>query len=111
MADATSIGERVAALRQLLGLTQMELGQRLGVTQSTIARWEQGGKAPRASALRRFEDLERRASHPEAESRRLEGPVATVQITIQVPISRLHNAFDILQREMAWAFLDITLQQ
>ena len=33
---------RIAALREQAGLTQLELSQRVGVTETTIANWEKG---------------------------------------------------------------------
>ena len=34
----------VKAIRDVLGLTQKELAQRIGVTTTTLARWERGDK-------------------------------------------------------------------
>jgi len=39
---AETIGERLARLRRERGLTQVELGERLGVTQSHVSEWERG---------------------------------------------------------------------
>lgn len=42
-ADAMNrLAERIRAIRKAQGLNQTEFGERLGVTQSTVARWERG---------------------------------------------------------------------
>lgn len=40
--DQTKVGKFIAALRRERGLTQEALGQRLGVTNKTVSRWENG---------------------------------------------------------------------
>ena len=47
------IGKKVRALREEHGLTQAELAQRMGSTQSVIARLELGGAEPRFDLLER----------------------------------------------------------
>src|SRR5258708_2299548 len=42
MAERTALGERLAMLRRLRNLTQVELGQRVGVSNKTISNWELG---------------------------------------------------------------------
>ena len=44
--DQRKIGEFIAAMRKEQGLTQEELGYRLGVTNKTISRWETGKYMP-----------------------------------------------------------------
>jgi ribosome-binding protein aMBF1 (putative translation factor) len=51
--QAYEIGKKVRELREARGLSQKELAQRMGTTQSVIARLELGGAEPR------FETLER----------------------------------------------------
>jgi ribosome-binding protein aMBF1 (putative translation factor) len=51
--QAYEIGERVRELREARGLSQKDLAQRMGTTQSVVARLELGGAEPR------FETLER----------------------------------------------------
>ncbi len=46
MAD-TDVAEQLKALRAKLGISQAELARRLGVTPSTVARWESGLSMPR----------------------------------------------------------------
>jgi DNA-binding XRE family transcriptional regulator len=36
------LAEKIRAIRQALGLTQVEFAERLGTTQSTVTRWEKG---------------------------------------------------------------------
>jgi len=49
----------LAALRESLGLTQAQLGTRIGRDKLTISRWECGVLRPSAEALNRFYELAR----------------------------------------------------
>lgn len=40
--DQIKIGKFIAALRKEKGLTQEKLGEKLGVTNKTVSRWENG---------------------------------------------------------------------
>lgn len=42
---------RISTIRKQRGLTQLELAQRIGVTQSTVSEWESGAKFPRVTNL------------------------------------------------------------
>ena len=44
--DQAKVGKFIAALRHEQGLTQEALGQRLGVTNKTVSRWETGSYMP-----------------------------------------------------------------
>ncbi len=50
------LAERIRAHRARLGITQRELADQLGVTQQSVARWEQGSP-PRRYMLRVIESL------------------------------------------------------
>ena len=41
--DQGKIGKFIALLRREAGLTQEMLGEKLGVTNKTVSRWETGG--------------------------------------------------------------------
>jgi transcriptional regulator with XRE-family HTH domain len=49
-----SIAAQVAARRVHIGLSQVELAERCGTTQSAIARLESGGRPPRIDTLLRI---------------------------------------------------------
>ncbi len=49
--DQKKIGQFIAQLRQERGLTQAALGERLGVTNKTVSRWENGNYMPDVSLL------------------------------------------------------------
>lgn len=49
--DVKKIGGFIARLRHEKGLTQQELGERLGVTNKTVSRWENGNYMPDISIL------------------------------------------------------------
>lgn len=44
--DQVKVGKFIAALRKEQGLTQEALGERLGVTNKTVSRWENGNYMP-----------------------------------------------------------------
>ena len=52
----TSLGQRVAEAREKAGLTQTELGQKIGVSQRVIANWERKPVALRAEQLAALAD-------------------------------------------------------
>lgn len=49
--DSKKIGAFIAVNRKKKGLTQEQLGERLGVTNKTISRWENGNYMPDLSML------------------------------------------------------------
>ncbi len=52
----TPLGQRMAEAREKTGLTQTELGERLGVSQRVIANWERKPVALRAEQLAALAD-------------------------------------------------------
>ena len=50
--------QRIAALRNKLGLTQEQFSQKLGVTYVSVNRWENGKVLPKGLSLRALEQLE-----------------------------------------------------
>ena len=50
------LADRVAERRGAMGLSQRELAERCGTTQSAIARLERGGRPPRIDTLLRIAD-------------------------------------------------------
>lgn len=49
--EAATFGDRVAAAREMAGMTQAVLSKRLGVKQSTLRGWEDDVSEPRANRL------------------------------------------------------------
>ncbi len=49
--DMNKVGCEIASLRQRKGLTQAELGDRLGVTFQAVSRWERGESLPDTAIL------------------------------------------------------------
>lgn len=49
--DLMQTGKFIAALRKERGFTQEQLGERIGVTNKTVSRWETGTYLPPADAL------------------------------------------------------------
>ena len=55
--DTIKIGNFLAALRKEQGLTQEALGEKLGVTNKTISRWENGNYLPPVEMLQELSNL------------------------------------------------------
>ena len=55
--DLTKIGNFIAELRKKQKLTQEQLGEKLGVTNKTVSRWETGTYLPPAEALLAMSEL------------------------------------------------------
>lgn len=72
MGAPDELAERIRGYRRASGLTQRELADRLGVTQQSVARWEQG-TPPRRYLLRVLESLLAEQEEPE-------GPVGLADI-------------------------------
>jgi DNA-binding transcriptional regulator YiaG len=51
----------ITALREALGLTQAQLGERIGVDRMTVSRWERGELHPSAEPLAALERVRREA--------------------------------------------------
>ncbi len=51
------MGSCIATIRKSKGLTQAELANRLEVTQSVVARWEQNQVQPRQKAIEKIADV------------------------------------------------------
>ena len=49
----------ITALREALGLTQQEFGERVGVDKMTVSRWERGALRPSDESLEAIENLRR----------------------------------------------------
>jgi DNA-binding transcriptional regulator YiaG len=49
--------ERIAALREELGLTQAGMARELGVRQQTVSEWETGRYLPRGASARMLQHL------------------------------------------------------
>lgn len=55
--DRTPSPGYFTVLREALGLTQAELGERIGVDKLTVSRWERGALRPSAESLAKLEKL------------------------------------------------------
>lgn len=51
-----TIGESIKIERKKAGLTQKELGQKIGVTHQTIAQWENGWRNPKIETVEKIAD-------------------------------------------------------
>lgn len=54
----TELALRIKRLRTSLGLTQEQFAAKVGVTFSTVNRWENGKGTPSPLAMRRVEELQ-----------------------------------------------------
>ncbi len=55
--DTIKVGQYLAQLRKEKGLTQEQLGEKLGVTNKTVSRWENGNYMPPVDALQQLSEL------------------------------------------------------
>lgn len=55
--DVKMIGQFLAQLRKNRGLTQEQLGERLGVTNKTVSRWENGNYLPPVELLQSLSEF------------------------------------------------------
>ena len=60
--DPDFTAERIKALRNRLGLTQAEFGDRLGISQKAVSSWEIHGLPRRYAAAIKLLKLERKAA-------------------------------------------------
>lgn len=51
----------ITTLREALGCTQLEFGERIGVDKMTVSRWERGTLKPSEESLKAIEELRRKA--------------------------------------------------
>lgn len=49
--DIKKVGEQIAVLRKAKGLTQSELGERIGVSFQAVSKWERGETLPDVTLL------------------------------------------------------------
>ena len=70
--DVLKMGKFIAALRHEKGWTQAELGEKLGVTNKTVSRWENGNYLPDISLLEAMSDLFSVSLHELIKGERLE---------------------------------------
>ncbi len=66
MADTSKneLAEAIKNLRTILGLTQEQFAAKVGVTWSTVNRWENGRGNPSPLAMRRIEELKKTTMKP-----------------------------------------------
>lgn len=50
----TALAQALTADRQRLGLSQQELAKRMGVSQQSVSKWEDGSSAPRGKRLKQL---------------------------------------------------------
>ena len=49
--NTEKVGSQIAALRKAKGITQSELGERIGVSFQAVSKWERGETLPDVSVL------------------------------------------------------------
>lgn len=55
--DMKSVGNQIAAMRKSKGLTQAELGERIGVSFQAVSKWERGETLPDTAILPELADV------------------------------------------------------
>lgn len=56
MIDTNNLGKRIADARHVLGLTQKDLANKVGVTAQAVSKWERGSSCPDISILDKIAD-------------------------------------------------------
>ena len=56
MIDTNNLGKRIADARHVLGLTQKDLANKIGVTAQAVSKWERGSSCPDISILDEIAD-------------------------------------------------------
>lgn len=51
-----TVGEKIKSARKKAGLTQKQLGERLGITFQSVAQWETGKRIPKIETLQKIAD-------------------------------------------------------
>ncbi len=101
----SAFGERLAAAREELGLSQMELAQRLGVSQKVITYWERNEVALRSEQLTAIAEalgipVEELLGQPKLKVRST-GPVGKARLIFEavskLPRRQQEKIFDILE--------------
>lgn len=90
--DPILIGKFLAALRKERGMTQEELGEKIGVTNKTISRWENGNYMPPVEALLALSELYKISINEILTGRRLsiEDYKKSAEKHIQVSLKKYH---------------------
>ncbi len=57
MIDNKTVGNTIASLRSNKGITQTELGERIGVSFQAVSKWERGETLPDVSILPNLADI------------------------------------------------------
>ena len=55
--DIEKVGEQIAVLRKVKGITQSELGERIGVSFQAVSKWERGESLPDVTILHDLEKI------------------------------------------------------
>ncbi len=101
----SAFGERLASAREQLGLSQMQLAERLGVSQKVITYWERNEVALRSEQLTSVAEalgisVEELLGQPKTKSRP-GGPVGKARLMLEavstLPRRQQEKIFDILE--------------
>ena len=101
----SAFGERLAAAREHLGLSQMQLAERLGVSQKVITYWERNEVALRSEQLNAIAEalgisVEELLGQPKSKARPA-GPVGKARLMFEavskLPRRQQDKIFDILE--------------
>lgn len=100
--DQQKIGAFIAQLRREAGLTQQALGQRLGVTNKTVSRWENGNYLPDVEMLKLLSDQFQVSINELLSGQRLDDGSFRVRADQNLVAASKGALFSLRERETYW---------
>lgn len=113
-----SIGDNIKKARQQAGLTQKELGEKLGITFQSVAQWETGRRTPKPATLKKIAAAlgvswyELISDDPEEQAETIKENMKQVlanlkgEVMVQEPLTENPKALDALASTIEETFSD-----
>ena len=86
--DALRLGERMRRIRTALGLTQGELGEKIGLSADRVQKYENGFRKPKADMLRKIADA------LGVETMALTDPIVTTPIGVMYALFEMEKTYN-----------------
>ena len=86
--DALRLGDRMRRIRTALGLTQGELGEKIGLSADRVQKYENGFRKPKADMLRKIADA------LGVETMALTDPIVTTPVGVMYALFEMEKAYN-----------------